>query len=231
MNIRSVAFALTSVMASALIAHGSDFVTETSLSRYRGFRLGEPLADVAKQAGIALPEVILVSTRPARIEELDWRIRQFSNAPKADSVREIVFRFYNGALFEMVVTYDREQTGGLTDADMTEALAAVYGPGTAPAAKEIVFNSRYSDTARAIAQWGDTQNLVTLVGLSFGDDFGIVVSSTRSQALARAALLESERLDRLEAPQKDLDLRAKQLADTQARDEKSRMLNKPGFRP
>lgn len=131
----------------------------------------------------------------------------------------------------MVVTYDREQTGGLTDADMTEALAAIYGPGTAPAAKEIVFNSRYSDTARAIAQWGDTQNLLTLVGLSFGDDFGIVVSSTPSQALARAALLESERLDRLEAPQKDLDLRAKQLADTQARDEKSRMLNKPGFRP
>ena len=44
----------------------------------------------------------------------------------------------------MTITYDPGRTGGLTDADLTEALAAIYGPGSAPAAKEIAFNSGYS---------------------------------------------------------------------------------------
>ena len=35
----------------------------------------------------------------------------------------------------------------------------------------------------------------------------------------------------LEAPQKELDLRAKQAADAEAKDEKSRLVNKPEFRP
>ena len=72
---------------------------------------------------------------------------------------------------------------------------------------------------------------MTLVGMPYGGGFGLVVSSTRDEPLAQKALLESKRLDQLEAPQKELDLRAKQAADAEAKDEKSRLANKPEFRP
>jgi hypothetical protein len=231
MNLRSVVFVLWSVLAPVVVLQGAELVSETPLSRYRAFRMGELLVDVAKQAGIASSEARLISSRPERVEDLDWKITQLSGGSKPDSVREILFRFYNGALFETMVTYDRDQTVGLTDVDMTDALAAIYGPARPPAAKEIAFNSGYNHTVRAIAEWRDTQNVVSLVGLAYGGGFGVVVAATSDQLLARQALLESERLDRAEAPQKALDLRAREVADTQARDEKARLLNKPGFRP
>jgi hypothetical protein len=231
MNLRLVVFVLSSVLAPVVLLQGAGLVTETPLSRYRAFRMGEPLADVAKQAGIGSSEARLISSRPERVEELDWRISQLSDGAKPDSVREILFRFYNGALFEMMITYDRGQTGGLTDVDMTEALAAIYGAARPPAVKEIGFNSGYNHVVRTIAEWRDTNNLMNLVGFAYGGGFGVVVSATGDQILARQALLESERLDRVEAPQRALDMRAKEVADTQARDEKSRSLNRPGFRP
>jgi hypothetical protein len=131
----------------------------------------------------------------------------------------------------MMVAYDSEHTGGLTDTDMTEALSAIYGPVSTPVAKEMVFNSGYSNTVRVIAQWNDTKSLLSLVGFSYGRGYGVIVSSTSSQTLARRAMVESERLDRVEAPKRALDQRAKQAADDEASDEKLRMSNKPGFRP
>ena len=97
--------------------------------------------------------------------------------------------------------------------------------------KEMAFNSGYSNTVRVIAQWNDAENLLSLVGFAYGGGYGAIVSSKGNLALARQAVAESERLDRTEAPQKALDLQAKQVADAEARDEKSRLLNKPGFRP
>jgi hypothetical protein len=225
MNLRPAVLVLFSVLISASLMPGSD------LSRYRDFHFGMPLADVAKHAGIESSEAKLISSRPERIEELDWRTSRSSWGTRPDSVREILFSFYNGGLFEMMVTYDTDETAGLTDADMTEALSAIYGAGSAPATKEMAFNSGYSSAVRVIGQWGDTQNLLSLVGFSYGGGFGVIVSSTTNQTLARRAIAESERLDRVEAPQKALDQRAKQAAEAEARDEKSRLLNKPGFRP
>jgi hypothetical protein len=204
----------------------------SDLSLYREFHLGSSPGDIAKQAGMESSEAKLISGRPERIEELDWKIDRFrSPATQSDSVREIRFRFYNGNLFEMMVSYDRERTGGLTDADMTEALSAVYGPASRPATKEMSFNSGYNSTVRVIAQWDDPRSLLSLVGFSYGDGFGVIVSSKPTLALARQAIAESERLDQMEAPQKALDLKSKLDAEAEARDEKSRLVNKPGFRP
>jgi hypothetical protein len=100
----------------------------------------------------------------------------------------------------------------------------------APAAKEMPFNAGYNTTVRVIAQWPDAHNLVSLVGFPYGGGFGLFVASSANEALARQAILESDRLDREEAPQKELELRAKQLADAAISDQKSRLLNKPGFR-
>jgi hypothetical protein len=226
MNLRPAVVIVLSVAASASLLPGSD------LSRYREFHLGAPLADVAKQAGMESSEARSISSRPERIEELAWRTnRSASGDARPDSVREIRFSFYNGGLFEMMVAYDRNQTTGLTDKDMMEALSAVYGPGSVPVTKEMAFNSGYSTTVRVIAQWSDAENLLSLVGFSDGGGFGAILSSKANQTLARQAIAESERLDRVEAPQRALDERAKQVADAEARDEKSRLLNKPGFRP
>jgi hypothetical protein len=221
-----VALIALSTLASASLLPASD------LSAYREFHLGSSPADVARQAGMESSETELISSRPERIEELNWRIKPFASpATGPDSVREIRFRFYNGKLFEMMVSYDRDRTGGLTDADMTEALSAVYGPAATPVTKEMDFNSGYHSTARVIAQWNDPQSLLSLVGFSYGGGFGVIVSSKPTLALARQAIAESEQLDQMEAPQKALDLKAKLDAEAEARDEKSRLVNKPGFRP
>jgi len=226
LNLRPFAFVLISVVASATLLPGSD------LSRYREFHLGAPLADVAKQAGMEPSDTKLISSRPERIEDLVWRTNRSADSnARPDSVREIRFSFYNGILFEMMVAYDRDETGGLTNKDMTEALSAVYGPGSTPATKEMSFNAGYSTTVRVIAQWSDADNLLSLVGFSDGGGFGAIVSSKANGTMARQAIAESQRLDRVEAPQRALDERAKQVADAEARDEKSRLLNKPGFRP
>ena len=215
-----------SLLASTSLLAGSD------LSRYREFHLGAPLADVAKQAGMESSGTKLISSRPEQVEELDWRAdRSLSGGSRADSVREIRFRFYNKGLFEMMVAYDSGQTNGLTDADMTEALSAIYGPDSVPVVKEMAFNSGYRTTVRVVAQWSDAEHLVSLVGLPYGGGFGVVVSSKDNQVLSGRAVAESERLDRVEAPQRALDDRAKQVADAASRDEKSRLLNKAGFRP
>lgn len=221
-----VAFIVLSTLASASLLPATD------LSVYREYHLGSSRVDVAKQAGMEPSEAKVISSRPERIEELDWKINRFASpATQPDSVREIRFRFYNGNLFEMMVSYDRDRTGGLTDADMKEALSAVYGPASTPVMKEMSFNSGYNSTVRVIAQWDDPQSVLNLVGFSWGDGFGVIVSSKPALALARQAIAESERLDQIEAPQKALDLKAKLAAEAEARDEKSRLLNKPGFRP
>lgn len=204
----------------------------TDLSVYREFHLGSSPADIAKLAGMESSAATLVSSRPERIEELDWKINRFeSPAARLDSVSEIRFRFFNGKLYEMMVSYDRDHTGGLTDADMSDALSAIYGPASAPVAKEMSFNSEYTSTVRVIAQWHDRQSLVSLVGFSYGGGFGMIVSSNDSLALAQVAMVESDRLDRVEAPQKAQALRAKEATEAADRDEQLRLLNKPDFRP
>ena len=87
------------------------------LSRYRGFEFGETLAAVAKQAGLALTDVKLIHERPAVIQELEWPIwlAGSSSAP-TDPVKTILFSFYNGELFRIVVKIrDTKQTEGLTE--------------------------------------------------------------------------------------------------------------------
>src|ERR1700758_3438398 len=117
---------LSSLAAFALSIQGAD------LSKYRDFQLGMPLADVAKQSGAAASGVNVVSSRPERIEELSWGLGW--TPPSSDSARlpfsNIVFAFYNNALYQISVHYDRDQTRGLTESDMVESISSVYGTPT-----------------------------------------------------------------------------------------------------
>ena len=80
------------------------------LSRYRGFQLGMSLSAVARQAGIGLEPRVL-QHRPALIQELMWQpARVVGVSAQPDSVRKVLFTFYNGQLFRMVIcTTDRER--------------------------------------------------------------------------------------------------------------------------
>lgn len=226
MNIYAVFFTLASAVCSTSFLSGAD------LSRYRDFQLGMPLADAAKQTRIDLSATHLISSRPERIEELDWRgSLSLTSSAKPDSVKEVRFSFYNGQLFEMAITYDQDRVAGLTDTDMVEAISDVYGPSTKPVSAEMTFNSGYNNSVKVVAQWQDARNSISLVRFPYEGGFGLVVTSKSREILARQAIRESERLDHVEAPQRELALKATQLAEKQAADEKSRLVNKPVFRP
>ena len=228
MNLRMSVLLFSSVVLSASALVGAD------LAAYRNFHLGMTVADVAKQANLpASSAAQLISSRPERIEELDWHVNWAPpSAAQSNPFSEVLFRFYNGELFEMAVTYDRDQTRGLTEADMIEAISSVYGPAAKPVAAEVSFNSGGAKRILKVVDcWEDARSQISLVHLPYGTNFGVVISSRANEALAERAIVESERLDHVEAPERELALRARQLADAQAADEKARALNKPGFRP
>src|ERR1700744_3342056 len=101
MSFRPAVFVLSSVLASKLLLHGADLVTRTPPSGYRTFQLGSSVAEIAKQTGIASSDAKVISTRPERVEELNWRT---SPSSTPDSVQKILFSFYNGSLFQMTIT-------------------------------------------------------------------------------------------------------------------------------
>lgn len=72
------------------------------LSRYRDFQLGADLIGVAKQAGVSPSEVKVIVRRPALIQEIAWSPQPLGPSSKTESVREVVFTFYNGQLFRIV---------------------------------------------------------------------------------------------------------------------------------
>ncbi len=203
------------------------------LSRYREFQLGMNLLAVAKQADMKPSEARLIHQRPAVIQELNWQSQLSLTSSQADPVRTILFSFYNGELFRMVVNYDPYRTKGLTDEDMVEAISAKYGTATRPAGKIILFSSFqvYNDSEKVIARWEDSQYSFNLFRSSYQPTFGMLVLSKRLDALAQAAIVEAIRLDEQEAPQREIARQKKQDQEDRAAQEKARLVNKVAFRP
>ncbi len=203
------------------------------LSRYRGFQFGEGLPAVAKQAGLDVSQAKLIHARPAVIQELEWPIRLSSgSSPQTDPVKTILFSFYNGELYRILVSYDRAETNGLTLDDMTEAISAKYGTATKPANIEIVFSSTqvYNDSEAIIARWEDSQYSFNLYRSTYQPTFGMIAFSKRLDALARTATEEAIRLDAVEAPQREI--QRQNQGDEKNREslEKARQVNKSKFR-
>jgi len=173
------------------------------LSAYRQFQFGMNLPAVAKQSDLKPTEARMIHHRPA----VEWRPeRTLGSRPKKDPVKEVLFSFYNGELFRMVINYDQHTTEGLTSDDMVEAISAKYGIATRPATK-IVFSSFhvYNDSERVIARWENSQYPFNLFRSSYQPAFGMVVFSKRLDALARLAIIEAIRLDEQEAPQREIE--------------------------
>ena len=206
-------------------------------TRYRDYRLGSDLKSVAALAKIPVAGAKTVHERPSLIQDLEWRqpyLMIESATKQSDPVQRMVFSFYDDQLFRLVISYDRQRTNGLTDADMVEALSATYGAVLLQtSAKNLppLTGSLVSELGAPIAQWGDVDYSVGLYRSSFVSEFRVVVTSPRLEALARTASAEAIRLDEREAPQREVDRKQKEADDTRAAQEKARLANKATFTP
>jgi hypothetical protein len=220
------------VMSVVWVVMSSPLTSAQDLSRYRKFQLGMSVSAVASQAGIA-PEARLIYQRPELSQELMWLPPEnFGSSKQRDSVRKVLFSFYNDQLFRIVVNYSWNQTEGLTVEDMVEALSVMYGPATSSTSETGVSPSRgYSVKDRIVAQWQDPQYTLDLVRPSYASTFELVLTSKSIDALARTANLEAKRLDEQEAPRRAVERQQKQADDDHARHEAARRVNRVTFRP
>jgi hypothetical protein len=236
---------LTTTIFGAIAIFGAVASTPSiysqDLSRYREFQFGTSLPAIAKQAHLKPSDAKAIHRRPAMIQELTWEAQSFPSAsPGSDSVKNILFSFYNGELFRMVVTYDPDRIAGLTTEDIIEAVSAKYGTATKPVV-EITLSSTnfYNESEKVIsdqsekvlARWEDSQYSFNLYQPSYQFTFGMVIYSKRLDALARAAIVEAIRLDDQEAPQREIERQKKKNEGNRAEQEKARQANKAPFRP
>jgi hypothetical protein len=216
-------FLVSGVMSAATLA--------ADLSQYRGFRFGADLSTVAEHAGANPSQVKVIHRRPALIQELEWRPQPLGFSSQTEPAKEVVFSFYDGELFQIVVGYDRYETEGLTADDFVDAISATYGPAAKPTTPAKVVPESYGGQEEILAQWQDLQYRFDLIRSSYGPTFRLVGVTKRLEALAQAATLEARRLDDQEAPQRDAARLASEEAATKAKLEKARLVNKPKFRP
>ena len=206
---RSVVVSLTMILLSAPVIHGQD------LSKYRNFSFGMSLASVSKQVDRQPIEAEVIHQRPALIQELTWYPPQpYGSSGPAEPVDQILFSFYNGALYRMLVTYENSAIKGLTDEDMIRVVSAKYGAATRPVA-DVNFptNPSYRPTEKVIARWEDSQYSFNLFRSWSSNTFGIVMFDKRLDAQAGASIAESVQMEQQEAPQKEAARVKKEAAD------------------
>jgi hypothetical protein len=203
------------------------------LATYRDFKFGMRLESVAKQIHLDVSAAKTTHQRPAMIQTLLWDQLSYSDPLAKDkSLRSIRFEFYDGELFKMVVTYDPVGTEGLTNEDMVEAISAIYGPTTKQESTVTVSTSSlYEDSQKVLACWEDAQYSYNLFRSPYGNAFGLIAISKKLNLMATDASREAERLDKLEAPGKELAMQKKQEEDKRTAQEKARLISKPKFRP
>lgn len=220
--------ALLATLAAGLLSAAT---APGDLSKYRNFQLGTDLSTVLKQAESSPSQVTVVHSRPALMQELEWRPRPLGPSSNTEAARVVVFSFYDGELSRIAVEYDRHETEGMTASDFVDTISATYGPAAKPAAPAAVATGSYGDQEETIAQWQDSQYRFDLIRSSYGPAFKLVGVLKRLEAPARIAGLEAKRLDDQEAPQRDAARLVSEEQATKAKLEKARLVNKPNFRP
>ena len=196
------------ILLSILQVHAQD------LSKYRNFSFGMTVTDISKQIDQTPANAAVVHERPALIQELTWLPPQpYGSLRPAEPVDQILFSFYNGTLYRMLLTYEDSATKGLTDEDMIRVVSAKYGLATRPVAAVVDFpmNPSYKATEKVIARWEDSQYSLNLFR-SYLDTFAIVMFTKQLDAQAGISIAESVKLEQQEAPQKEA-ARAKKTAE------------------
>jgi hypothetical protein len=221
------------IASLGVVLGGPSLVAQTPLG-YRGYALESSVASVVEASGARTDAIRTLHERPARIQEVEWRVPYGqSGVELADPVRDVRFSFYDDKLYEIVVTYDHGRTAGLTPDDVIESLSAIYGRpllssrGTAPNA----LPADVSASTKIVATWGDSATRMTLTQGTYTPNYQLALISKTLDADARTAIKEALRLDKLEAPQRELDRRQRSVADATIASQKARGVNKAAFRP
>jgi len=220
-------------IALLIVLLSAPMISAQDLSKYRTFSLGTSLAELSKQLVSKQHETnvepTLIHQRPAVIQEVTlWLLGSYQSPGKADPVSQILFSFYNGTLYRILVIYDQQATEGLTAEDMVQAESDQYGTATRPKT-DLSFPTKasYQSKEKIIARWEDSQNSVNLFRSGTLDSFGLVLLSKRLDAEAEAAIIESVKLEKEEAPQKEIERQKKEADDLEVAREK----NKKAFHP
>jgi hypothetical protein len=218
-----------SVISLVLVLLATPVIFGQDLSRYRNFVLGTSLATISKQVGQDAHQATLISESPALIQEMrHWQVDTSDRSGRMEPISQITLGFYNGALYRIVVVYDQKAVEGLTEDDMVRAISARYGVGVR-LYPEIDFPGHdvYSSPGKVIAQWDDPQNSVSLFHSTGSESLGLAVFSKRLNAQAEAAIVESAKLAKEQAPQKEIDRQKKEVDDLGI----ARQKNMKSFRP
>jgi hypothetical protein len=221
---------LTTVCVAALAVPAR--AAESELSRYRGVSLGESVATVVAALKAPPSDVKVMRERPSLIQELTWRPLRFVSGmmTDADPLAEMVLTFHSDRLVRISATYDRERIAGLTEADLQEALAAVYGPSSLMS-KSSWTNPQNLMDRKTIGSWENAGTLLLLWQDRYPDRSGLTISAIAADAVMQLAIAEGRRVEAAEAPARELALRAANAAALLAREEKIRLANKAAFKP
>ena len=230
LNTRSVAVSCVLSLCVPYVASAQD------LSRYRDVAFGSSVSSVSAMTGTNAGTVKVIHQRPALIQEIAWR-PQYSvdrSPERVESARDVTFRFHDDRLFSITVVYDTRFVEGLTNADIIDAVSAVYGPAAlTPAASqgpaEVLPGMLNASTV--LARWQSTDYEFTLLREVYPATFRLIGVSRQLAAVARAAETEAARLDIQEAPRRLAEQAAAEAERRRAAEDKTRTTNKGGFRP
>jgi hypothetical protein len=222
---------IVSRSALALFTAASLTALAEDLSKYREFQFGADLPTVAKLIDVNPSRAKLIHSRPALVQELEWRPQSLGPSAKAESAEGVVFSFYNGTLFRIAVNYSRYATEGLTIEDFVGAISAMYGPAARLPAQAKPVKESYGDQEETVARWEDPRYRFDLLRFSYGPSYRLIGTLKSLEGPVEAADVEAKRLDDLEAPQRDAARAAAEQDAKAAGLEKARLVNKPKFRP
>jgi len=219
----------SAVLCFVVLLLTSPMLRAQGFSKYRNFSLGTNLAAVLKHTDQRLVDVKATRDGSLLFQELTWRPASgIGISYRSGSVDELVFSFYKGELYKMVVTYDRASTEGFTADDMVKLISAKYGRATSVAVEiDAGANEPYTMREKPVASWEDSQYSLNLLRSSYSNGFGLVIYSKRVAAEADAALAQVVKVDEQAAPQKAIE-RQKKEADAI---ELTRQKNQKSFRP
>ena len=220
-------------VSAACIVLAVSTVSSAELSRYREFELGASVATVTAVTQNPA-RVKIVHSRPALLQQLEWRPRYMAGAPQADrdSIGEVVFSFVDDQLFQMSIAYAQDRTSGLTDQDMVGSLTAVYGAPSSPAPRTRTTSSLVAlDAPVVIAEWRHADTTVVLQRKEYSESFFLVITSLPLDVIARKAQATAVAMDQSEAPAREAALLKKRADEEKVAAETIRSTNKKVFQP
>jgi hypothetical protein len=223
----AAAVAVTCLCLSASTVASADF------SRYREFELRSSLTAVVAITKTAERDRKTISTRPALLQQFDWRPRYMPGPPVSgrESIDQIAFSFVDDQLFKMVVVYARDRTAGLTNEDMVASLTAMYGAPALSGRRAPRVGTQALDTSEIIGEWQHADTSVVLQRSAYSESYSLVILSLSLDATARKALADAAILDERDAPEREAARLKKQLDDERAAQELRRTTNKKVFQP